>query len=79
MRMSQVVFLSKEQPVVVKPDLGMNGEQVGEGFEYRQGDDYVIAPEIEATYLHRMGYEVIGEGFTIALLLLDNGVKPKGV
>ncbi len=61
MRISKVVFLSKGKPVVVKPDTTVNGKPTGR-FEFRQGEDYVIADEIEATYLHRMGYQVIKEG-----------------
>ena len=61
MRMSKVNFLSKEKPVVVKPDLGVNGKQVGNGFEFSQGDDYVIADALLVNHLLDEGFTVEGE------------------
>jgi len=54
------MHFSKTRLVIVKPDTGVDGHHIGDGYEYRQGDDYMIIPGLqEALYLTRMGYEVI--------------------
>ena len=53
------MHFTKDEPVVVKPDKGVSGKQIGDGYEYRQGDDYMIVSGLqEAFCLARMGYDV---------------------
>lgn len=52
---------TKSRPVIVRPDTNVHGKQVGEGYEFRQGDDYMIIHRNglqEAIYLARMGFDV---------------------
>jgi len=56
------MHFSKGKPVTVKPDCNCLGKQIGEGYEFQQGDDYMIIHRDglqEAIWLARMGYEVI--------------------
>ena len=55
------VHFTRRKPVIVKPDTTVHGKQIGEGYEFRQGDDYMILHHNglqEAIFLARMGYEV---------------------
>lgn len=56
------MHFTKSEPVIVKPDTNVHGRQIGEGYEFRQGEDYMILHQNglqEALWLARVGYDVI--------------------